>query len=472
MKAMTVLFVGSLYKPTLEDVKKTPRPPGLPVLTEAQEDEELKKRMEVWREKYASFKASCWALGAAFAANDWTIMVGIPEWKRLHDGETVANHVIAGANSAPLGGERKVHEVIFYGPRATEPKPETKPEGATSAKSAAPGTTTPDTGTKSEAAPDAKEAVPWPVTLNDVRTLPKLHVDERTVALGSNNARLIPNVSKVDAVVVIAGGDGTANIGYAAYSMNKPVIAVSGLGGTAAELERDVLAAEYERYKDHVGISDTDLRALRTTWSADPKDENNRRTAEQVARVTSSFVKAWGQTETRTRSILKRADVGLIGLLVAWVWTYLLGSKWAAAAFAAAGAAGAAAAESVPVMPAKVVVSFFALLWITSLLGCGLRLLSDYRQGLIARLEGLEVLTEVAVAMIVAFGLCLFYLIGGITITGEVVALAGSTTKNFAMLAVAMSLLGLAAGFLVPIDMLRERLQNQLGPSKAAQPAS
>jgi hypothetical protein len=65
---------------------------------------------------------------------------------------------------------------------------------------------------------------------------------------------------------------------------------------------------------------------------------------------------------------------------------------------------------------------------------------------------------EAIIAMVVAFGLGLFYLIGSISFTGTVVALAPNAT-TFANIAVSMSLIGLAAGYLVPLEKLRDRLQ-------------
>lgn len=442
MNDHTVLFVGSLYRPQEKE---------LPATATQQEKDAASKHhdeaLERWNQQFPSFAAACRALGAAFAASDWAIMVGLPDWRKLHDQETVANYVIAGASSVPLAEGGRAHDVKFYGPRECELKQE---PGTSNAK-------------ESKAVAHAKAEVP--ITVDDARKLPNLHFEQGAIALGNNIARLIPNVSNVGAVVVIGGGDGSATIGYAAYSMKKPVIAVTGFDGTAEQLERDVLRAEYEHYREHVGLAEEDLSALRATWSPDSTDATNRQNAAKVVRVTSLLVRAWGQTETQTRKTLKFADWALMLLLPAWLGIYLLGNSLAKEALAAVSTSG-----GVSSFTTQVAVVLFALLWITALLGCGLRLLSDYRRGLLMRLEPLEVLTETVLAMVVAFGLCLFYLIGGISITGEVVALAADTTKNFTMLAISMSLLGLAAGFLAPLDILRERLQNLLASNKATQP--
>jgi hypothetical protein len=97
------------------------------------------------------------------------------------------------------------------------------------------------------------------------------------------------------------------------------------------------------------------------------------------------------------------------------------------------------------------------LLYISTAVGTGLRLLVAFQGNQLTRLTGLAVAIELVVALSVAFGLALFYLIGSISFTGQVTML-GSDSKNFPTIAVTMSLLGLAAGYLVPIDKLRDRL--------------
>lgn len=103
-------------------------------------------------------------------------------------------------------------------------------------------------------------------------------------------------------------------------------------------------------------------------------------------------------------------------------------------------------------------VAFFLLLYISTAVGTGLRLLVAFQSNQLTRLTGLAVWIELVVALSVAFGLALFYLIGSISFTGHVTMLK-STSDNFPTIAVTMSLLGLAAGYLVPIDKLRDRLQ-------------
>ena len=110
-------------------------------------------------------------------------------------------------------------------------------------------------------------------------------------------------------------------------------------------------------------------------------------------------------------------------------------------------------------------VAFFLLLFISAAVGTGLRVLAAFQSNELTRLTGFAVGVELVVALSVAFGLALFYLIGSISFTGEVSMLA-SNAKKFPMVAVSMSLLGLTAGYLLPLDKLRDRLQKIVAEQK------
>jgi cytoskeletal protein RodZ len=110
-------------------------------------------------------------------------------------------------------------------------------------------------------------------------------------------------------------------------------------------------------------------------------------------------------------------------------------------------------------------VAFFLLLYISTAVGTGLRVLVAFQSNQLSRLTGFAVWTELVVALSVAFGLALFYLIGSISFTGQVSMLA-SNAQNFPTIAVSMSLLGLTAGYLVPLDKLRDRLQKIFAEEK------
>jgi hypothetical protein len=80
---------------------------------------------------------------------------------------------------------------------------------------------------------------------------------------------VIPNLADVDGVILISGRDGTANIGYAAYSMGKPVVAITSFKGAAQGISKDILHEDYrhlanlETNKDaKCFLNENDLRVL------------------------------------------------------------------------------------------------------------------------------------------------------------------------------------------------------------------
>ena len=552
MKPKSVLIIGSLYPPqrlsstgtligvangSVSEAKKAELEAAQLSAKEARkaaDDQKLEDAKKVFAEQEPQFHAACKALGAAFARNHWQIMVGVPDWKLLPGGHTVATHVIQGASGESPDEKTPKHKIVFYGPRDPEPADKT-PEVAD--------------------------------TLQELQDLPNIELEHKLIAKGEYKAKLIPNVTEVDAVLLVAGSDGTASIGYAAHSMARPVIAITGFGGAAKSLHEDVLEDAYDRYKDAVDLTDKELWALNASWKPDSADKANRGNADQVVHATEKLVKAYGQASTKTTRVLGWSMLVMALLLVFWVAVYLWGATIAkgsapnAAAiaapatrkgdvptptaakaevgaqvaaksdaatptaakseFAATGAekadavaapmaakgevataspkgdatpAGSAkSAAAVPATgkgdsppPTGVVgkdnelnrsggatkqwtwflpVAFFLLLYISAAVGTGLRVLVSYQSNQITRLTPFAVLIEVVIALSLAFGLGLFYLIGGISFTGQVVALEpGSNT--FATIAVSMSLLGLAAGYLVPLDKLHDRLQKIFAEEK------
>ena len=94
--------------------------------------------------------------------------------------------------------------------------------------------------------------------------------------------------------------------------------------------------------------------------------------------------------------------------------------------------------------------SVFVLLVLAAFLGSGLRatlrLLDESGGSFSLR----RVINEVTVAVLLAFGLCLVYLAGGIVLTGSFVPLTESTPDNdFSRVGLTVSLLGVFSGLAV-----------------------
>ncbi len=347
------------------------------------------------------------ALGAALVKRGHTIVVGIPRWEYLQKHWSLAEYILLGASEVPpLNGEK--HSIIFYAPSGPEPADQT----------------------------------PEPDTVQEFRQLPNIQLEMKPVGGGLNEygAKLIPNLNEVDAVIMVAGGGGTASIGFASRAMNKPLVTVNSLGGTALALYEDFLSKVLNDLHERKKINDPwVLNAPWYTQAELTKDqskiEQQTMNAANIVQLTEKVIQAYAQENRGTRITLA-ATLALTPLLVfLWVMIYLLSADG----------------------QIKANYAFFALLWISSLLGTGL-------QTLIAQREGTSVLTisrvlmDAAISILVAFGLALLYLIGGISFTGNVVILSKEPT-SFASIAVSMSLLGLTAGALIPTRQLLERLQ-------------
>jgi hypothetical protein len=512
MTPLTVLLIGSLYPPDEKDFRISGLP-GLgastPELAEAA-DKRAQARFEEATKAYnekqkPQFEAACQALGAAFARKHWRIMVGVPLWEQWDKRQTVVPFVLAGANSEKPDEATGRHPIIFYAPREPEEPTQDGPAG----------------------------------TLEQLEVShPNVKLEYKLIAHGQYKAKIIPNLDAVDAVVLVAGKDGTATIGYAAHCLERPVLAVAGFGGTARTAARtlldDVLFDAYDRYKGSVELTDGELLSLTAAWNNKADDAANRATAENVVSAAEKLVKAYALADRKTTRVLKGAMAGMALLLVLWVTIFLRGATVALetpvpatnAAIASAATASAkpavvvtskddatntaaATAEPVPLDPSKadskpgavaksedatakaamddassskgktppppkagmipfipfVQVAFFLLLYISTAVGTGLRVLVAFQSNQLTRLTGFAVGVELVVALSVAFGLALFYLIGSISFTGQVSMLA-SNAQNFPMVAVSMSLLGLTAGYLVPLDKLRDRLQKTFAEEK------
>jgi hypothetical protein len=224
--------------------------------------------------------------------------------------------------------------------------------------------------------------------------------------------------------------------------MDKPVIAITGLKGAALEIYDDVLSSEYRRFVDGE-LTDGDFRAFGVNWAPKDSAKENREKADEIVKVTEKLVNAYDAVSKQGRSPLWFTIIGTVLLLGAWLLLYghpeFFGTPF----------------------------TFFLLLYVATGLGAGLRVLFAYEDNEITRLTWQGLAVEVAVALIVAFGLALFYMIGSISFTTHVVMLTTTAQDpTFDTIAVSMALLGLAAGFLAPVEQLRKRLESIVAPEQ------
>lgn len=242
--------------------------------------EELKKKI---------FDSVSKALGYAFSSDDHTVIVNVPEWDMLWKKNTVANFVIEGCNEVPKKKEKK-HEVILFVPEDCE-KFDNKDINADS----------------------------YYTCLHEYMKMPNINIQKKNLERGYK-AMMIPNLKDADVVVLVCGGDGTASIGYAAYAMNKPCIALSYFGGAAEIIESTTLTGSYKRLVRQGLITDEDISVFHTVWSI--KDEENKKIAEDVVDVAEKLLKAFDSENKISKRSLYIMLGGIMFLLFLWIFIY------------------------------------------------------------------------------------------------------------------------------------------------------
>ncbi|MBN2305025.1 MAG: hypothetical protein JXQ72_11135 [Anaerolineae bacterium] len=391
------------------------------------------------RERYGSydnykarFIAACEALGAAMAREHHTIMVGVPDWQDLKQGTTVASYAILGASKATemADPDDTTHVIVFYIPQDDEP------------------------------ADNTLEAD----SIRELDNLPHIDIEPRYLGRGRWRSAMIPDVAEADAVILLAGGELTASIGYAAYSLDKPVVAVTWLDGAAADISDHLLFNDLTRNQARLKIGHDELRSLKAEWfpvedvstiqddkareAAKSKANENRQNAENVICIATRLVNAAKLADRRALRTVWMTVAYMIACVFLWVWIFL----------------------ERPLMSRDA--AFFALLFVASILGTGLRTLVLFQKQKIINITALAMLIDITIALVLAFGLSLIYLIGGISFTGKVVVLTAETASvdvdaenlnTFASIATTMSVLGLAAGYLKPLSQLQEYLEKVIG---------
>jgi hypothetical protein len=364
--------------------------------------------------KKKPFRAACKAIGAALARKHHTIMVGVPNWTSLHQCRTVSNWVILGASDDKVKDKEK-HDIVFYGPEESESSFATNQPN------------------------DTTEPIH---TLQELQKLPNINLDVRGIDPGGQDQTMwYPDCAEVDAVVLIGGRDNTTTIGCVSKSLKKPCIAITSFGGAAEKLDHDILAHVYAPFIGQDKTLGGYLQTRSVNWGDD--DVANQVNADMIVCGIEKLEKAYRETsEGRWNSWVAVTALISIALPVAWVAIWVrMGSSFISETIA-----------------------FFLLLYIAALFGTGLRIIVTYRENRMIPVTPLSLMMDAAQSLILALGLALIYLIGGISFTGKVVVLepneAGVKVSDaFTTISLSMSLLGLAAGLLVPLDQLRHGLQ-------------
>lgn len=232
-------------------------------------------------------------------------------------------------------------------------------------------------------------------------------------------------------VIVLGGGPGTTIAGHSAAALEKPVVAIPSFGGAAKGVWETV-----QPYYHDCGVSDSKTAVLREAWDTS--------TAEIVVQVAEKLVR-----HNPFRTSLKPQIVMLGGGLV------LLG-LWFGCFFRTFS------------LPKELAV--FLMLGLAAMLGTGLRVTLQRRGDNAERLSAAHVLTEATAGLLLAFGFALLYFVGGVLYTGKVEPLQFPEPADFPRVAFSITLLGLAAAFLLDTaaEKLRQRLEGILSSKESS----
>ncbi len=325
------------------------------------------------------FRAAAQALGYAGGKAKATLRVGTVGWKDFAHGQSMAEWVIKGADQAGQEMNKPV-KVIFDVPRPS--------------------------GNPGE---DMRLAMN---KLDDLQKLPRVDLVPHFLRVTYTGQSLPDDLSESDALILLGGSTGTERLAYGAHLLGKPIVPVRFFGRAAERVYQQMVRDELgdanaeavgalcAEWKNEISKQDAEPGAANT--APDPEMvKHNRQQADAVLQFAKTLVSEGRQMDRRVKRPLGLALGAMILLLVAWVWLYVTGSQG----------------------EGNTAVRFFALLYVSALLGAGLRVLQAYGQPNGLRLTGWSLAIQAVLGLVIAFGLALVYLIGAITFTSQVIVI-------------------------------------------------
>lgn len=372
------------------------------------------------------FIDACTSIGAAIAEKEHTLIIGSPKYEDLKTGHSAITYAIEGANSVPCKEGGKKHTVILYLPQEHEPADDTRKKV--------------DSVAELEQMQNIQIERRF-IHARTIHDIPGRDIEES----GDKDipSSTVIDISDIDAAILIGGGKGTAAVGYFVYAIKKPLIAITGFEGSAELLARDVLREYYEYFTKKGHITTSQFSVLDCHWDVAEKSERNQQNAQKIIHLVEKLAQHDAR-EQKDKSKPLWLAMGLIPiLLVAWLSIYL------------SGASLSPMSKSYTIF---INILFFGSLYISAILGAGLRLLTDYQDNRIARLTYTSLGIDISISLLLAFALVLVYLIGSISFTGGKVVILSQENQAFTTVAISMSLLGLTSGYLLPLNQLRVRL--------------
>ena len=266
---------------------------------------------------------------------------------------------------------------------------------------------------------DAK-APPFKERLREVT--PPLLIEYERVE-GSWATGRVPQILFSDAIVILGGGQKSAQFAHLAPYLNKPYLPVPCFGGVSEELW-PALKLHYR----HMNALQNQKENHIETWS----EANSVRSILEILEDLSNT----NVFKERRSRVWPYYLVSILFALSGWITIFALPGY-----------------QGLP--------QLFGILMISAYLGSGVRSVSEARHELISRFTITEVLSTFTLSAILAFFMLILYLGGGLSINGDFKFLEKLDDPSaFRRLAVSMTLFGGAAGFLT--DTMTKLLRNKL----------
>jgi hypothetical protein len=233
----------------------------------------------------------------------------------------------------------------------------------------------------------------------------------------------VPQIRAADAVILIGGAHGAAQVGHVARILERPVICVPVFGGAAAEMWSS-LEPFYQRLDS---ATHQKLGNLQVAW----QPTNAILVIEVIRQLRRRRVFVVDKLAPHLLLLL-----AVVCLLVLWVYLFVVAS-----------------------LPAGL--AFFSMLGVSALLGTSLRTALTQGRDSTTNMSRRTLLNDLTAGLLLAFALAMIYLVGGFTITGTFDFIS-STQKptDFQRIALSMTILGLAGGWL--IETVSERVNEWL----------
>ena len=246
----------------------------------------------------------------------------------------------------------------------------------------------------------------------------------------------LAGIQLADAVIVISGGRGSEIAGYNSFILEKPLLPIPVFGGGAKRLWND-----FRRLYATVGLTGDESRYLFDEWG--PKSSVCVSSALDKISSNNPF-------SERSRRLWLVAVGTAAGLFVAWLSVFYFGLN------------GSLSRD----------ISVVLLMLISALMGTTLRQVLRMSGPKPAKVDVGSLAAEAVAGSLIAFGFLMFFYLGTVVITGAPISLSDLTdahaaTENFRRLAFSMTILGMAAAFLLEraANALTRRFRTRAGGS-------